>query len=199
MTLKGVSELTGAAYSTVAKYAQDAGWTKNGIQTLLDDRQANIIVEALKQAHGGGGHRDFSAFQTSLEGIEGVDSPAIRIELAHRKIDELHKQIEEELKAEIDRLKAENAVKDARIAEDAPKVEYHDRLVARNHLTNIRDTAKLLGMGQKEFVSRLKGTNFPMDYSWNNFGAGIYKILSLTDSDLGKSNHYSTDWRRKES
>jgi hypothetical protein len=43
MTLKEVSEVTGAAYSTVAAYAQKAGWTANGKQTLLNETQVTLI------------------------------------------------------------------------------------------------------------------------------------------------------------
>jgi len=40
MTLKEVAEATGAAYRTVAAYAQKAGWTENGKETLLTERRS---------------------------------------------------------------------------------------------------------------------------------------------------------------
>jgi uncharacterized protein YjcR len=57
MTLKEVAEVTGASYSTVAAYAQKAGWTVNGKRTLLDEAQVTVIVEALKVSTGKGGKR----------------------------------------------------------------------------------------------------------------------------------------------
>ena len=49
VTLQEIARITGAAYSTVAAYAQRAGWTENGKQTLLNMEQAAIIIEAMKQ------------------------------------------------------------------------------------------------------------------------------------------------------
>jgi prophage antirepressor-like protein len=42
-----------------------------------------------------------------------------------------------------------------KIALDAPKVEYFDKLVDRDLLTNFRDTAKELGVKQNEFINFL--------------------------------------------
>jgi phage antirepressor YoqD-like protein/predicted DNA-binding transcriptional regulator AlpA len=67
MTLKEVSEITGAAYSTIAAYAQKAGWTENGRQTLLNEQQVTIILEAMKATNGQG---QSQTFQDNLEGVE---------------------------------------------------------------------------------------------------------------------------------
>jgi len=48
MTVREIADATGAAYRTVADYARKAGWTKNGKQTLLDEKQVALIVEAMK-------------------------------------------------------------------------------------------------------------------------------------------------------
>lgn len=45
-------------------------------------------------------------------------------------------------------------------SEMKPKAEYYDDLVERGHLTNFRDTAKELGMGQKAFVEMLIGKRY---------------------------------------
>ena len=71
MTLRQIADVTGAAYSTVAAYAQKAGWTKNGKATLLDDRQTTIIVEAMKQANS-----NQHDLPRSLEGTETALTPA---------------------------------------------------------------------------------------------------------------------------
>lgn len=48
----------------------------------------------------------------------------------------------------------------AKVEADAPKLETYERLAARDGLTNIRDTAKLLGIPQKRFVNFLIGNGY---------------------------------------
>jgi hypothetical protein len=48
-TLKEVVEITGAAYRTVARYAQEAGWSQNKKTIYLDEEQFARIVEAVKR------------------------------------------------------------------------------------------------------------------------------------------------------
>jgi len=122
MTLKEVAEATGAAYSTVAAYAQKAGWTVNGKQTLLDERQVTLIVEAMKQAHNGGrkGSGGGANLANNLEGVNTSKSRALRIDL-------LHRQIEAEMQGEINDLKRENAA-------------LHADLNAKQHLLGERTT-----------------------------------------------------------
>ncbi|MDR0639236.1 MAG: hypothetical protein LBG27_10140 [Spirochaetaceae bacterium] len=96
MTIRQIADITGAAYSTVAAYAQKAGWTKNGKATLLDDRQTTIIVEAMKQANS-----NQHDLPRSLEGTETALTPALKLEMLYRQIDEIKT-------AEIARLKSEN-------------------------------------------------------------------------------------------
>lgn len=43
------------------------------------------------------------------------------------------------------------------LEQSAPKIEYYDQLVDINGYTNLRDTAKLIGMGEREFISTLVG------------------------------------------
>jgi hypothetical protein len=90
--------VTGAAYSTVATYAQKAGWTQNGKLTLLNEAQVTVIVEALKKPVSSGTK---SNLLSEMEGIETTKSRALRIDL-------LHRQIEAEMQGEIDELKVEN-------------------------------------------------------------------------------------------
>ena len=54
---------------------------------------------------------------------------------------------------ELDKLKMENAVM-------KPKADYFDELVDRNTLTNFRDTAKMLHIGQKYFINWLLERKF---------------------------------------
>ena len=67
-------------------------------------------------------------------------------------------QLCQQLKAEQDRnaqLKAENSALVVQNQIAAPKAEYFDALVDRNLLTNFRQTAKELGVKEREFVSFL--------------------------------------------
>ena len=59
----------------------------------------------------------------------------------------------ESLQKELDKLKMENAVM-------KPKADYFDELVDRNTLTNFRDTAKMLHIGQKYFINWLLERKF---------------------------------------
>jgi hypothetical protein len=97
MTLRQVAQVTGAAYSTVAAYAQRAGWTQNGKATLLDEKQTAIILEAMKIPKASGRK---SRLLFEMEGIDATKSRALRIDL-------LHRQIEAEMGAEINELHGE--------------------------------------------------------------------------------------------
>jgi len=96
MKLKEIAEHTGAAYRTVADYARKAGWTKNGKQTLLDERQATLIIEAMKQ--GANNQHDLAS---SLQGVETGQSRALRMW-------NLHNQMRDLYEAEIADLKSQN-------------------------------------------------------------------------------------------
>jgi hypothetical protein len=93
MTLQQISETIGASYRTVAAYARKAGWTVNGKQTVLDENQVTIIVEAMKR-----GNNNQHDLASSLQGVDTTKSRALRIDL-------LHRQIEAEMQGEIDELK----------------------------------------------------------------------------------------------
>lgn len=47
-------------------------------------------------------------------------------------------------------------VKEKALLLAAPKAEYYDRLVDHEHLTNFRDTAKAIGVGQKVLMTFLE-------------------------------------------
>ena len=98
MTLKEISEKTGAAYRTVADYARKAGWTNNGRRTLLDERQVTLILEAMK-APVSSGHKSNLAVQ--LQGIETSQSRVLKLQTLQRQMQDIYE-------AEIADLKAEN-------------------------------------------------------------------------------------------
>jgi phage antirepressor YoqD-like protein len=163
MTLRQISEITGASYRTVASYAQKAGWTKNGKQTLLDDKQTAVIVEAMKIPKASGTKANLVS---QLQGVEAADSRALRIKL-------LYQQIEKELEAEIDELRAENEIKSAHIAKLeeenvkqakqlavlGPKAEILDKITASNSDVSVKELAAILArphLGPNNLFKRLR-------------------------------------------
>ena len=111
MTLRAVAEATGASYSTVAAYAQRAGWTQNGKITLLNEAQVTVILEAMKAKETGAGfHKKEtgSTFHNVIEGVETAHSRAVRIAVLTQKQREIDQQIQGELQAEIVELRAKN-------------------------------------------------------------------------------------------
>lgn len=87
--------------------------------------------------------------------------PSIRKTGSYSIQEQLPKTYLEALKAlvaaeeEKERLALENAEKQRKIEEQAPKVQYFDNLVERNLLTNFRDTAKEIGLKQNQLINLL--------------------------------------------
>lgn len=87
--------------------------------------------------------------------------PSIRKTGSYSIEQQLPKTYLEALKAlvaaeeEKERLALENAEKQRKIEEQAPKVQYFDNLVERNLLTNFRDTAKEIGLKQNQLINLL--------------------------------------------
>lgn len=87
--------------------------------------------------------------------------PSIRKTGGYSVEQQLPKTYLEALKAlvaaeeEKERLALENAEKQRKIEEQAPKVQYFDNLVERNLLTNFRDTAKEIGLKQNQLINLL--------------------------------------------
>ena len=87
--------------------------------------------------------------------------PSIRKTGSYSIEQQLPKTYLEALKAlvaaeeEKERLALENAEKQRKIEEQAPKVQYFDNLLERNLLTNFRDTAKEIGLKQNQLINLL--------------------------------------------
>jgi hypothetical protein len=105
MTLKEVAEATGAAYSTVAAYAQKSGWTQNGKLTLLDERQVTLIIEAMKIPIASG-RKSSLLFQT--EGVETGLSKELRLAQVYKEAAALERELKEEALRENQTLRAKN-------------------------------------------------------------------------------------------
>ena len=87
--------------------------------------------------------------------------PSIRKTGSYSTEQQLPKTYLEALKAlvaaeeEKEKLALENAEKQRKIEEQAPKAQYFDNLVERNLLTNFRDTAKEIGLKQNQLINLL--------------------------------------------
>ena len=70
-------------------------------------------------------------------------------QLLIRQAMQLQNEMIAELEAENERLKIENA-------EAKPKAEYYDTLIERKNSTNLRNTAKELGLQEKQLIKQLQ-------------------------------------------
>ncbi|KRK71881.1 antA/AntB antirepressor family protein [Lacticaseibacillus nasuensis] len=93
---------------------------------------------------------------------QGAQYRAYLIEIERKWNDpqEVIKRGYEYLKDENVHLKIENRSLTAQTQLMAPKAAYFDELVERNTLTNFRDTAKMLGKHQKQFINWLLERRF---------------------------------------
>jgi hypothetical protein len=106
MSLQEVANATGAAYRTVAEYAQKMGWTQNGKQTLLDEKQVTLILEAMKSPK-----KNYDqGLADGMQGVETSMSTALRLEMLYRQIDAIKE-------AEILRIKTERDSLQIRLSE----------------------------------------------------------------------------------
>lgn len=90
--------------------------------------------------------RKHGAYMTDEVLKEALTSPDFLIKLATKLKEEQEKNLN--LQAINSRLEVENEIMQ-------PKAEYFDELVARNLLTNFRDTAKMFQIKQNEFIKFL--------------------------------------------
>jgi hypothetical protein len=104
MTLQEVASATGAAYSTVASYAQKAGWTENGKKCLLSETQATIILEAMKEPVSSGTK---SNLLSQTEGVSTSKSRALQIEKLRAQIEVILKEEIAELQEKVEDLQVQ--------------------------------------------------------------------------------------------
>jgi hypothetical protein len=82
ITLKEIADITGASYRTVASYAQKAGWTQNGKQTWLDEKQATVIIEVMKAPVSSGTKSNLAS---EMQGIETERSDEFRLAMLYKE------------------------------------------------------------------------------------------------------------------
>ena len=90
------------------------------------------------------------------------------------------------------KLKEERALREAserKNRELIPKAKYFDDLVDRNLLTNFRDTAKELHMGQKEFIQKLLDDK----YLYRDIKGALKPYIEYVDSGLFELKEWAND------
>ena len=184
-TLREIAEITGAAYSTVAGYAKRAGWTENGKQTLLDEKQTAIIVEAMK-APASSGAKSNLTFQ--MEGIETSQSRALRMKLLHDEIVTLYE-------AEISELRARNESLEIEAAENRPKIEHYEACMSAKDAISMRNVAATLNipnLGRNKLFAVLRDKQI---LDRNNIpyrkyqDAGYFRVIENTYADSSGDKH----------
>lgn len=128
--------------------------------------------------------RQHGVYMTPARLEEVILNPDVMIRLAT----ELKKAKEER-----DALSIENSALTVKTAVLQPKAEYFDELVDRNLLSNLRDTAKSMGVGQKDFI------NFLLDrgYLYRAQGGSLRPYADKNDGlfEIKESYNKKTDWR----
>ena len=116
---------------------------ENGKATYWTKEEATVLLECLKE-----NNTNQHNLSGGLIGISTEMTPALKIKKAMELMMEGY---EEELAI----LRAKNAEQAEKISNDAPKVDYYNRICDASGLVNIRQAAKLLNIPEKKFVGTL--------------------------------------------
>lgn len=144
MTVKEVAAVLGVSRELITKRIRELYPEKmrHGSTTYLNEAEVTVIKKRIEQnAH----------LATSYDRTKLADMPKTNLEkqLLIRQAMQLQNEMIAELEAENERLKIENA-------QAKPKAEYYDTLIERGNSTNLRNTAKELGMPEKQFIKQLQ-------------------------------------------
>ena len=149
MTVKEVSEILGVTERTVQRHLKsirdgldNVVEVQNGIKSLITEKEVTLIKKKIELS----GRNDV---------INSAALPKTNLEkqLLIRQAMQLQNEMIAELEAENEQLKIENA-------QAKPKAEYYDTLIERGNSTNLRNTAKELGIQEKQFIKQLQLDRF---------------------------------------
>jgi hypothetical protein len=103
MTVREVAEQFGCSAETVKGHIRDLfpGLMQNGVTTYLTPPQVTIILERIQKTTSEHRGAESVNLQRSVIGIETALTPALKLEMLYRQIDEIKT-------AEIDRLRSDN-------------------------------------------------------------------------------------------
>lgn len=157
-----IAELTGKQHSNVMRDI------RNILEQLEDRRQFSFELSSRLQPMPNGGSKEVSCYiltkKDCLLLASGYDAN-LRAKIINRW-EELEAEKQDKVEKKLPKTYLE-ALKELVVVVEAnemlslenksmkPKAEYFDNLVDRNLLTNIRDTAKQIGIKEKDFVNYL--------------------------------------------
>lgn len=144
MTVKEVATALGVSRELITKRIRELFPDKmqQGSMTYLNEAEVTVIKKRIEQnAH----------LATSYDHTKLANMPKTNLEkqLLIRQAMQLQNEMIAELEAENERLKIENA-------KAKPKAKYYDTLIERGNSTNLRNTAKELGLPEKQFIKQLQ-------------------------------------------
>ena len=149
MTVKEVAAVLGVTERTVQRHLKairesldNVVEVKNGVQTFITESEATLIKKKIETS----GRSDIIVPST-------LPKTNLEKQLLIRQAMQLQNEMIAELEAENEQLKIENA-------KAKPKAEYYDALIERGNSTNIRNTAKELGLPEKQFIKQLQLDRF---------------------------------------
>ncbi|WP_204122759.1 antA/AntB antirepressor family protein [Lacticaseibacillus mingshuiensis] len=147
-------------------------WVEQNFTGFVDGTDFTSVPQGTVVRSGNGTERRFDDYAITVDMAKnlalmsktqkGAAFRAYFIEVERKWNDpkEVIKRGYEYLKDENAQLKVENRSLNANVALMTPKAAYFDDLVERNTLTNFRDTAKMLGHRQNEFINWLIDQGF---------------------------------------
>ena len=145
MTVKEVACVLGVTERTVQRHLKairenldNVVEVKNGVQTSITEAEVTLIKKKIETS----GRSDIIVPST-------LPKTNLEKQLLIRQAMQLQNEIIAELTAQNEQLKIENA-------EAKPKAAYYDTLIERGNSTNLRNTAKELGIPEKQFIKQLQ-------------------------------------------
>lgn len=145
MTVKEVARILGVTERTIQRHLKairenldNVVEVKNGVQTSITEAEVTLIKKKIETS----GRSDIIVPST-------LPKTNLEKQLLIRQAMQLQNEMIAELEAENERLKIENA-------KAKPKAKYYDTLIERGNSTNLRNTAKELGLPEKQFIKQLQ-------------------------------------------
>lgn len=149
MTVKEVARILGVTERTIQRHLKairenldNVVEVKNGVQTSITEAEVTLIKKKIETS----GRSDIIA-------PSALPKTNLEKQLLIRQAMQLQNEMIAELEAENEQLKIENA-------KAKPKAAYYDTLIERGNSTNLRNTAKELGIPEKQFIKQLQLDKF---------------------------------------
>ena len=145
MTVKEVACVLGVTERTVQRHLKairenldNVVEVKNGVQASITEAEVTLIKKKIETS----GRSDIIV-------PSALPKTNLEKQLLIRQAMQLQNEMIAELEAENEQLKIENA-------QAKPKAEYYDTLIEQGNSTSLRNTAKELGIPEKQFIKQLQ-------------------------------------------